>query len=557
MPGPCSSVRAGPTPRRGRGVRHRLRRRPHAARPSPGYDLVIALDLTGDFYGDAGQFDAVQALVAWLAAMATRPGGRSDAEVGGTRARPRTARPTGRRLGAGPCRDLLLDRAEGHAEELLGLGRSARGLVEPARSTPSSSSSSWPRDRGDSLATAGVGRPSAGARDREAARPHITRESSAATRAMPAGRAGDGPVMRQRHGPAGRSSPVHGVVGSARSPGAGVAATPPASGDVVGGGRRGWSDDRRWSRACPVAGRWPRAPRRSPASPVIDGSTRRRSSSPVRGRNPTSCRRRASATCPSWRHLARRPRRARPRAHVRGPSRPRRCRYALPTRTPEEIREHAPPGAGPSSAASRHRASPPSPASATTTRAMNDIAEAAGVTKPVLYQHFGSKRDLFLAVAERWRGDGCGPWSREATTSADGPRQQVERGFAAWFRWVSGHRDGFHVLFDTRSVATRSSPRRRPRPSARFADGSPSSSSSTVSARSAEGSSPTASSAWVRPRAAVGWPRRSISTPTSWLRRWPSWPGPGSAASTRLIEPAGEGGQRPCSRSSRSAALTA
>ncbi|MBU3701870.1 MAG: helix-turn-helix transcriptional regulator, partial [Acidimicrobiia bacterium] len=29
---------------------------------------------------------------------------------------------------------------------------------------------------------------------------------------------------------------------------------------------------------------------------------------------------------------------------------------------------------------------------------MNDIAEAAGVTKPVLYQHFGSKRELFGEV---------------------------------------------------------------------------------------------------------------------------------------------------------------
>ncbi|MGE3326101.1 MAG: TetR/AcrR family transcriptional regulator, partial [Acidimicrobiia bacterium] len=26
---------------------------------------------------------------------------------------------------------------------------------------------------------------------------------------------------------------------------------------------------------------------------------------------------------------------------------------------------------------------------------MNDVAEAAGVTKPVLYQHFASKRQLF------------------------------------------------------------------------------------------------------------------------------------------------------------------
>jgi AcrR family transcriptional regulator len=29
---------------------------------------------------------------------------------------------------------------------------------------------------------------------------------------------------------------------------------------------------------------------------------------------------------------------------------------------------------------------------------MNDVAEAAGVTKPVLYQHFGSKRDLFVEL---------------------------------------------------------------------------------------------------------------------------------------------------------------
>ena len=29
---------------------------------------------------------------------------------------------------------------------------------------------------------------------------------------------------------------------------------------------------------------------------------------------------------------------------------------------------------------------------------MDDIAEAAGVTKPVLYQHFRSKRDLYREV---------------------------------------------------------------------------------------------------------------------------------------------------------------
>ena len=34
------------------------------------------------------------------------------------------------------------------------------------------------------------------------------------------------------------------------------------------------------------------------------------------------------------------------------------------------------------------------------TTSMNDIADAAGVTKPVLYQHFDSKRALYIAVLE-------------------------------------------------------------------------------------------------------------------------------------------------------------
>ena len=31
---------------------------------------------------------------------------------------------------------------------------------------------------------------------------------------------------------------------------------------------------------------------------------------------------------------------------------------------------------------------------------MEEVAEAAGVTKPVLYQHFGSKRELYLELLE-------------------------------------------------------------------------------------------------------------------------------------------------------------
>src|SRR5215831_5789973 len=66
---------------------------------------------------------------------------------------------------------------------------------------------------------------------------------------------------------------------------------------------------------------------------------------------------------------------------------------------------------------------------------MNDIAEAAGVTKPVLYQHFGSKRELYLELLEDV-GRRLLDEITKATVSADGPRHQVEAGFAAYFRFV-------------------------------------------------------------------------------------------------------------------------
>jgi AcrR family transcriptional regulator len=77
---------------------------------------------------------------------------------------------------------------------------------------------------------------------------------------------------------------------------------------------------------------------------------------------------------------------------------------------------------------------------------MNDVAGAAGVTKPVLYQHFGSKRELYLALL-RDIGDQLREAVAKAVVEAPGPRQQVERGFAAFFTWVGEHTDGFSVLF--------------------------------------------------------------------------------------------------------------
>lgn len=77
---------------------------------------------------------------------------------------------------------------------------------------------------------------------------------------------------------------------------------------------------------------------------------------------------------------------------------------------------------------------------------MNDIADAAGVTKPVLYQHFDSKSDLYAALLEEV-GNRMLARIVEATHAARNGREQTELGFQAYFRWVAGRHDEFMLLF--------------------------------------------------------------------------------------------------------------
>ena len=77
---------------------------------------------------------------------------------------------------------------------------------------------------------------------------------------------------------------------------------------------------------------------------------------------------------------------------------------------------------------------------------MNDVAVAAGVTKPVLYQHFRSKRDLYREVLTEV-GTQVLDRITKATTAAQSPREQVELGFIAYFRWVKTNEAAFRVLF--------------------------------------------------------------------------------------------------------------
>jgi len=77
---------------------------------------------------------------------------------------------------------------------------------------------------------------------------------------------------------------------------------------------------------------------------------------------------------------------------------------------------------------------------------MDDTAEAAGVTKPLLYQHFDSKRALYLELVDTVAASMLEAIG-QAVATADGPRQQVEGGFAAYFGLVVTHPDAFNLLF--------------------------------------------------------------------------------------------------------------
>jgi AcrR family transcriptional regulator len=76
---------------------------------------------------------------------------------------------------------------------------------------------------------------------------------------------------------------------------------------------------------------------------------------------------------------------------------------------------------------------------------LDDVAAAAGVTKPILYRHFASKMALYLALLERHRGD-LGSFA--AVIPAKGPPQERLRTvLEVWVAYVEGHSYAWKMLF--------------------------------------------------------------------------------------------------------------
>ena len=80
--------------------------------------------------------------------------------------------------------------------------------------------------------------------------------------------------------------------------------------------------------------------------------------------------------------------------------------------------------------------------------AMDEIAERAGVSKPVLYQHFPGKLELYLALLDE-SVDTLVETVRDALRSNTDPKQRVAATFGAYFEYVGGQGQAYRLVFES------------------------------------------------------------------------------------------------------------
>jgi len=79
---------------------------------------------------------------------------------------------------------------------------------------------------------------------------------------------------------------------------------------------------------------------------------------------------------------------------------------------------------------------------------MDDIAEQAGVSKPVLYQHFPSKLDLYLDLLDSGITEMLAQ-SDAAVRSTTDNKQRVKATMQAYFAFVDDSRGAFRLVFES------------------------------------------------------------------------------------------------------------
>lgn len=79
---------------------------------------------------------------------------------------------------------------------------------------------------------------------------------------------------------------------------------------------------------------------------------------------------------------------------------------------------------------------------------MRTVAASAGITTPVLYDHFGSKAELFAALVESQADALISQWERVGHGVADGSAEDLFRcTIEAIFTWVETNEAGWRMIF--------------------------------------------------------------------------------------------------------------
>lgn len=77
---------------------------------------------------------------------------------------------------------------------------------------------------------------------------------------------------------------------------------------------------------------------------------------------------------------------------------------------------------------------------------MDDIAKEAGFTKPILYQYFDSKIDLYKEIVANTANKLLVTLS-SAVSAVNTPRAKIEEAFRVFFEMVISETDAFRILF--------------------------------------------------------------------------------------------------------------
>jgi len=81
--------------------------------------------------------------------------------------------------------------------------------------------------------------------------------------------------------------------------------------------------------------------------------------------------------------------------------------------------------------------------------AMDEIADRAGVSKPVLYQHFPGKLELYLALLDESVSTLVDTMRESLGSNLEDPKQRVGATFGAYFEYVGGNGQAYRLVFES------------------------------------------------------------------------------------------------------------